>query len=131
MKILILEDDDNRIKKFKENFIGCELFITPLPSQANKWLETEEFDFIFLDCDLSEEHYNNEDWTKENYDRFGLDSGICTARFLGENTNLSKNATIIIHSLNPVGSLKMEDLCKLRNPKRIPYYKLFGYLIIV
>ena len=122
MKILILEDDDNRIRKFKQNFIGCELFITHLPATANKWLHEEEFDFIFLDHDLADEHYLQDTVCSET-------TGLCTAEYLGSNPNLCKKATVIVHSLNPNGSERMMTALGQRVKHKIPFITLFDRLI--
>ena len=53
VKILILEDDKNRIDVFKKNLDGIEdIYITDYANQAISWLESIEFDYIFLDHDL-------------------------------------------------------------------------------
>ena len=114
MKILILEDDDRRIRKFKQNFIGCELFITHLPETANRYLEEHEFDLIFLDHDLADDHYFKDTVCNET-------TGLCTAEFLGNNPNLCKDTTIIVHSLNPNGSERMMQALKDRAKHRIPF----------
>lgn len=123
MKILILEDDENRVQKFKQNFIGCELFITHLPSQANEWLEKEEFDFIFLDHDLEDSHYIVDCVSNET-------TGLCTAEFLGNNMNLSKKATVVVHSLNPNGRTRMMAALGERVKHEIPFIGLFQRLVI-
>lgn len=114
MKILILEDDDRRIKKFKQNFIECELFITHLPKTANKWLDEEEFDLIFLDHDLADKHYLQDTACSET-------TGLCTAEHLGNNPDLCKDTTIIVHSHNPNGSDRMMQALKNRIKHKIPF----------
>jgi hypothetical protein len=123
MKILILEDDEKRIDKFKMNFIGCKFFITHLPQTANRWLSEEEFDLILLDHDLMDEHYLGDCDSREN-------TGLCTAEYLGNNPNLCKNATIIVHSLNPAGSERMMVALKGRNKHRIPFTHIFERLVL-
>lgn len=123
MKILILEDDDKRIQKFKQNFIGCEMFITHLPKTANRLLEEEEFDLIFLDHDLADEHYIWDTNCNET-------TGLCTAEHLGNNPHLSQKATVIVHSLNPNGSERMMQALKERIKHKIPFTTVFHRLII-
>jgi CheY-like chemotaxis protein len=123
MRILILEDDENRIKKFRENFIGCDLFITKNPQEANQWLEGHEFDIIFLDHDLEDSHYLVDTVDRER-------TGLCTAEFLGNNLNLCKNATVIVHSLNPSGRTRMMQALGTRVKHEIPFVGLFQRLII-
>jgi CheY-like chemotaxis protein len=123
MRILVLEDDENRIHKFRENFIGCQLDITKDPNQANKWLEENEYDAIFLDHDLEDAHYLEDCKSSET-------TGLCVADFLGKNLHLSKKAQVFIHSLNWSGRERMRQACIKRNPQVIPFTHLFGRLII-
>lgn len=123
MRILILEDDEHRIVKFKQNFIGCKLDITKDPKEANKWLEENVYDVIFLDHDLEDSHYLEDCLSKET-------TGLCTADFLGNNFELNKEAQIIIHSLNPAGRERMRQACIKRNPHIVPFNTLFERLII-
>jgi hypothetical protein len=124
MKILILEDDENRVKKFKQNFIGCELFITHLPETANKWLEEEEFDWIFLDHDLEYWHYGS-GYTGNH------STGLCTAEYLGNNPKLSNKAKVVVHSRNEEGSSRMFKALGDRNKFEIPFPHLFPRLITI
>lgn len=125
MKLLILEDDDNRIQKFKEHFIGCEFYITHLTDTAIDWIKTIDFDFIFLDHDLAEEHYQ----TWQNPSIIHENTGLVVAKFLEDNCNLNKDAKIVIHSLNPYGSQNMYRACRARNTHLIPFTQLFDRLI--
>lgn len=117
MRILILEDDPNRIAKFRQNFIGCTLDITKDPAQANAWLEENEYYYIFLDHDLEDSHYVEDCLSKET-------TGLCTATFLGQRPDLQKNAMIIVHSLNPAGSERMIQALD-RACRRVPFFNLF------
>ncbi len=123
MRILILEDDENRIAKFRENFIGCILDITKDPNEANRWLQENQYDMIFLDHDLEDSHYLEDCLSKET-------TGLCTADFLGNNLHCNKKAVVIIHSLNPAGRERMKLACKDRNPRVVPFNTLFQRLII-
>lgn len=123
MRILILEDDEHRIVKFRQNFIGCQLDVTKDPKEANKWLSENVYDYIFLDHDLADEHYLADCNSNET-------TGLCTAEFLGKELELSKGATVFIHSLNPAGRERMRQACERRNPHVIPFTYLFERLII-
>ena len=59
-KILILEDDDNRILIFKRNysFCGYELVFVKHSNEAIEQLKNNKFDFIFLDHDLNGKQMN-------------------------------------------------------------------------
>lgn len=124
MKVLILEDDYKRVDKFKKKLIGHELWITHLPHQANLWLEEQEFDFVFLDHDLADEHYQN----MQN-PSLCEDTGLVTAEFLGNNLHLSRDAQVVVHSLNPYGSERMMSALKERNKIRHPFTSLIESII--
>lgn len=124
MRILVLEDDENRIKWFRQNLIGNVVDFTKDPKEANKWLEEKEYGMIFLDCDLEPEHYNNKAWVEGNFKQFEESSGIAVAKFLADNPTLNSNSRIIIHSLNPNGAEVMSRLCFSRNPLCINYLYL-------
>lgn len=117
MKVLILEDDERRIAQFKEKLEGHELYVTKDPKEANEWLETEGFDFIFLDHDLAPEHYNDDTVCNET-------TGLCTAEFLGDNKWLSSDAHIVVHSLNPAGAIRMMRALYGRQCTRLPFDSL-------
>lgn len=107
MKILILEDDDSRVKKFRQQFFKHELYITHLPKQANAWLEEIEFDVISLDHDLSEDVQGLDN-------NFDVGTGLEVANFLGSKPWLSSSAQIFIHSLNGSGAKRMQSAMKSR-----------------
>lgn len=123
MRILILEDDENRIVKFRENFIGCELYITKDPNLANEWITKHSFDWIFLDHDLEDWHYEKDCTSNET-------TGLCTAEFLGNNPDYSKGATVVVHSLNWNGRVRMMQALGDRPAYQLPFTNLFDRLVI-
>jgi len=99
MRLLILEDNPERIKKFKEIFKHHELFFAKHIAQALITLHQNEFDIIFLDHDLDENNltsYNN------GYE-------LCKKMI---EFNLQKQAIIYIHSMNPSGANAMLNILK-------------------
>ena len=124
-KVLILEDDENRIQQFKANFLAAKnenmwfnLYITKDVLQAIEWVETIEFDMVFLDHDLCDAHYGGYS-TKEL-------TGEDFARFLGDNPEIAaKQGMYVVHSLNSVGAENMMNhLRKITAPKqkvKIPF----------
>lgn len=115
MKILILEDDEQRVKKFKEQMYGHVLYITHLPKQAKKWLEEIEFDLITLDHDLAEEMQGLDN-------NFDVGTGLEVANFIGQNPQLSQKAQILIHSLNGGGAQRMISAMKSRGEiQHVPF----------
>jgi len=106
-KILILEDNDDRINLFKENWSNplLELTFVDHSDDAIEQLKTNNFNMIFLDHDLEEKQmiYNPED------------CGMRVAEFLKENP---VNAEIVIHSTNSAAAKLMNKL--LPKAKLIP-----------
>ncbi len=113
MKVLLLEDDNLRIKQFKAKLSNHEVDVAHTAEAACALLEVGQYSYIFLDHDLEEEHYNN-DVQDET-------TGLHVAKYLAEHADKSKDARIIIHSLNPVGSMRMHEVLESRNAMRIPF----------
>lgn len=118
MNILILEDDENRINKFRQEFIEIELDITKNPDEAIEMIKYKEYSYIFIDHDLEDIHYSSDVNCSES-------TGLKLGKFLGENMQYSSDAKIIIHSCNPNGSERIYQACKNRNPIKIPYFILW------
>lgn len=98
MKVLILEDDDTRIKRFKRKLISHDIYFTKNVEEAKEiYKNLGPFDTIFLDHDLDNRVYV--DSNEQN-------TGYQFAKFLKEN-NVS--CQIIIHSLNAVGVENMKN----------------------
>ena len=103
MKILIVEDTLERIQAFKELLNG-ELVFTDSANAAIDLLSRDCFDVLFLDYDLGE----------------GKDSGGKVARWIEEHPQ--ESLRIIIHSMNPVGAKRVQDI--LPTAERIPFPNL-------
>ena len=86
IKIFVLEDCPERTEWFKKTFSECDLHITHDVKEACSKLENNEFDFIFLDRDLSNPHENGED----------------VAWYMMQN-KLAEKTPVIIHSVNKRG----------------------------
>jgi CheY-like chemotaxis protein len=85
MKILILEDNETRVRFFIERFGKHDLKITENAKVAIQYLDDHLFDYIFLDNDLGP----------------GNGEGIDVAAHLQYNSNNPNNKAItIIHSCN-------------------------------
>ena len=95
MRILILEDTDERIQKFKQKLIGKIVVICKNANECIKTLTFEPtFDYIFLDFDLID---NNGQYMGNGYD---------VADWIACNTEHAPNH-ILIHSLNNIGASKI------------------------
>jgi len=95
-KILILEDDPNRVLKFYEMFEYHSLTITNTSEAAIEIASSHKFDVIFLDHDLDGRVYVNSDEKNTGYQ---------VAKILPSTIN--KNTPVIIHSWNGVGAKRM------------------------
>lgn len=114
MRIFILEDSKSRIQKFKDklNRTGISLFIATSANEAYHLFEEEkEFDIMFLDHDLG---------GKVFMESTNLNSGFQVAKYIKENDIKAKR--IIIHSLNSVGAINMNNI--LPQAERINFFEL-------
>ena len=98
MRILILEDDIERLAVFRRELIGHEVFCTDLAEIAIKQLEDSDWDFLFLDHDLGGEVFVTK--TKN--------TGYEVALWLEEHSERKPNI-IYLHSLNPNGRMRMKQ----------------------
>ena len=98
MKVLILEDDENRLKIFRRQLIGFDLVCVDVAKDAIKWLSKEKFDYLFLDHDLGGKVFVSE---TEN-------TGYEVCLWLEQNQD-KKPAHIFLHSLNPNGRERMKQ----------------------
>lgn len=102
MKILILEDNPNRIYQFHRIFKNQILFIFDNVLEAINSCQDNIFDVMFLDHDL-----DNKIWVKSSE----LNTGYSFVQTLITN-NWQRNALIYIHSMNPIGANNMLNLLK-------------------
>lgn len=114
MRILIFEDDHDRIDWFKEKFEGHELFITEHVDEATSWLINFRFDLIFLDHDI-------------HGDMGFKNSGSHLVINMTRNETIidvNDNVPIYIHSLNLNGACRMEGILMFHgfwSVSRIPF----------
>ena len=99
-RVLILEDDDLRIKHFMRNLVGCHIMVVKEAIHAINYLNNETWDLLLLDHDLGGEQMV--DYSNKN-------TGSEVARWLSENPE-KKPPAILLHSFNPVGRLNMKKL---------------------
>ena len=118
MKVLFLDDNLLRHTQFAKAFGGDsnEIFYVETASEAIEVLREIQFDSIFLDHDLGGEYFVPS----------GDDTGYEVAEWIAE--NLDYKPIIVIHSMNPVGAVKMKDKlsgCGL-NPILYPFSCVMG-----
>ena len=119
MRILIVEDNEDRCAWFRTMFLDCNLNITCDVRQAVAWLSNLDYDLILLDHDLIEDHYFSDEHDDER-------TGYAVASWLATHPDRHRDATIIIHSLNYQGAERMLD--SLREAGRVAEHVPFPYL---
>jgi|SRR5882672_861474 len=115
-RILIVEDDQQRRLWFEARFAGYQCDVTDQVSIAISWLKERDYDLIFLDHDLTEEHY---------YEALADDglTGYVVAVWLAQNPDRQAPAQIIVHSLNHAGSARMIEVLHTagRKAEHLPF----------
>lgn len=122
MRILILEDDMNRIDLFGQKLCANQFDITYVTTAAEAiaLLDQEEFDLVFLDHDLGGQTYVNTADTN---------TGSEVVRHMTRPTYL-KTPVVIIHSMNEPAAKSMEHALVYEGfeTHRIPFTKLVVHL---
>lgn len=118
--VFLLDDDKRRHRWFAKRFEGDELDIVETVEEAKELLGGNTYDAIFLDHDLLPHHYESND--HDDFDN----TGYAIAEFLNENKNLQRAATIIVHTRNADGAIRMVE--KLRESGRNVEYVAFPML---
>jgi hypothetical protein len=119
IRIFLLEDDERRCAWFEKRFKGDTLHISCDIDEAKQLLESNTYDSIFLDHDLMPEHYGSETPDDER-------TGYAIATFLASRPELQRAATIMVHSFNAEGALRMVE--ELRGSGRQADYVPFHFL---
>lgn len=96
MRILIIEDDDERIKHFREKLANHELTFARDNNELIKKY-SPPYDVIFFDFDLGRDGLKYED------------NGELAAKNIKEK-GLDKNALKVIHSWNPEGAKRIQQV---------------------
>lgn len=107
MKILILEDNQERIDAFKKKFKEHVLTVVEHAHECIRELKGNSFDQIFLDHDLG--------GTSINFDP--EDCGTLVAEYLEKNPI---ETPIIIHSFNVTASYRMMQILRGHNVSYAP-----------
>jgi CheY-like chemotaxis protein len=96
MRVFILEDTEERIKKFKQNLIGHEIIVTKDTKEAITILDANEpFDYICLDHDMG-----------VTFEQPGEGTGFEVAEWIAKHPE-KKPRKLLIHSMNNVGAAAM------------------------
>ena len=119
IRVLLLEDDQRRCDWFAKRFKGDELDVAGDVQRAKELLASRRYDAIFLDHDLMPEHYTSSTFDDER-------TGYAIASFLAAQPELQRAATIMVHSYNADGGLRMVE--ELRRAGRQAEYVPFHFL---
>jgi hypothetical protein len=119
IRVFLLEDDERRCDWFAKRFKGDQLDIVCEIDEAKELLKTRTYDSIFLYHDLKPEHYGS---TTNDDTR----TGYAIAHFLASHPELQRAATIMVHSFNADGAMRMVE--ELRRAGRHADYVPFHFL---
>lgn len=116
IQIFLLDDDTRRHRWFVKRFKGDQVDVAENVDEAKKLLQENSYDAVFLDHDLLPEHYESEEHDDEK-------TGYAIAHWLSENKNVQSAATIIVHTRNSTGGMRMVDVLRdnQRNVEYVPY----------
>ena len=113
ISVFLLDDDRRRHRWFKKRFSGDQMIIAETVAEAKNLLQKDQYDAIFLDHDLLPEHYESKKRDDEN-------TGYAIARWLSENKRIQTAATIIVHTRNSDGGMRMVELLR-ENARTVEY----------
>ena len=120
IRVLLLDDDVRRHRWFRKRFAGDLLDVAATVDEAKDLLEETHYDAIFLDHDLLPSHYESND--HDDYEN----TGRAIAEFLSGRSDLSRAATIIVHTRNADAAIPMVQ--KLREAGRSCEYCAYPLL---
>ena len=117
-KILIVEDNPDRVTVFFNMFESHNLTITNNVDIAISLLKTIKFDVVFLDHDLGPSSFIDIECTQ--YVKSGLD----VVKTIMNSVNMTSR--FIIHSWNDIGAKNMESYLEQSCPESIVEIRKFG-----
>jgi len=97
MRVLVVEDNENRIKWFQGKL--AEFDIARTAEEGVKFIRENVYNLIFLDHDLGDRIF---------VDSEDPNTGFQVAKIIAETDN--KEAEIIIHTMNPGGAIRIQSL---------------------
>ncbi|MCA1816591.1 MAG: hypothetical protein LC746_09335 [Acidobacteria bacterium] len=119
IRVFLLDDDRLRHEWFARRFKGDALDTAVEPARAVELLSSNHYDAIFLDHDLLPEHYESDEPDDER-------TGYAVAAWLAAHTEAQHGATVIVHTRNADGALRMVEL--MRRAGRPAEHVPFQYL---
>jgi hypothetical protein len=119
IRVFLLDDDKRRHRWFTARFKGDYIDIANNVAEAQELLSAGSYDAIFLDHDLHPEHYHADSTDDER-------TGYAVAVWLGSNPKLQRASTILVHTRNADGAIRMVE--ELRRSGRSADYVPFPML---
>lgn len=114
MRVLILDDDDMRHRKFAHWFAGYDVVHVHTVDEFRNALNSPKFDYIFLDHDLNDQQYVSAGVIKVGAGDLGGPTremtGMDAAKFLVDNQDKMPAIQTVVHSWNPAGAMNMVKL---------------------
>ena len=107
--ILIVEDNEERLKWFREKLAGMEFTICTTPEAALEVLSVYRFNIVFLDHDC----------VPRFVDPSEIDFESLTFWRVAQRLAVNFDGNVIIHSGNPIGAKRMEKLLQDRSNARV------------
>ncbi len=119
LRVFLLDDDTLRHEWFSKQFKGDRLDLTVEPARAIELLSSNYYDLVFLDHDLLPEHYHSDTFDDDR-------SGYAVARWLASRPDRQAASTIVVHTRNADGALRMVKLLRGvgRQAEHIPFNTL-------
>ena len=102
MRVLIVEDDENRMVGFNKIFADDEVHWAKNAYAGIRALKKGEYDLVMLDHDLADEHYGDLNAAAES----GKGTGQEVAQHMATMENPPPFA--FVHSWNPAGAMAIE-----------------------
>jgi len=109
MRILVLEDDRSRIRKFRQELIGHVVDFAEDVHTASRLLAANEYAMMFLDHDLGQQQLV--DSSEQNT---GYQFAVIVAA-----DERNRAASVVVHSCNPAGADNMAAV--LPSAVRVPF----------
>lgn len=119
IRVFLLDDDRRRHRWFAARFKGDQVDVADTVERAQQMLSTNAYDAIFLDHDLHPEHYHAPSSDDKR-------TGYAIAVWLGANPELQRASTIMVHTRNADGAMRMVE--ELRRAGRTADYVPFPML---
>jgi CheY-like chemotaxis protein len=119
IRVFLLDDDTLRHRWFARRFAGDRLDTAIDPARAFDLLSQNTYDAVFLDHDLLPEHYDSDEPDDER-------TGYAVAAWLAAHPEAQPAATIIVHTRNADGALRMVELMRRsgRHAEHVPFQLL-------